>query len=109
MNWKIWIGILALVSGGGYYLYTDNINSKVEAKLSTHQLEVETKTNEIKTELTDTKQDLVNANKEQSIVIVKQVIKAKQNIESSINDKPLSPLMKQTLIDSQSIINGESQ
>lgn len=108
MNWKIWLCIIGLISGGGYYLYTDNIKSKVKSELLNEQILTNEKTNETKQELNVVKDEIISDMNNQKTIIAEKVKVAKQKIENSSEiNKPLSPVLKQTLIDIQSITRDE--
>ena len=104
MNWKIWLGIIALTSGAGYYLYTDNIKSKVNERLAQEQLITNIKTNEIKTELETASKEIVNDVSNKQEIVKRQSVIAKSKIVSIPDEnKTLSPVLKQTLIEIQQI------
>ena len=100
--------IIGLIGGGGYYLYTDNIKSKVKSELLKEQILTNEKTNETKQELNVVKDEIISDMNNQKTIIAEKVKVAKQKIENSSEiDKPLSPVLKQTLIDIQSITRDE--
>lgn len=107
MNWKIWLAIATILGGSGYYLYTNNIKSKVQSELLKEQIITNTKTQEIKQELNVAKDEIISNVSTQNTKVVEKVKIAKQKIVESVSDKPLSPLLKQTLIDAQSILGNE--
>ena len=60
MNWKIWLALATIVGGSGYYLYTDNIKSKVQSELLKEQIITNAKTEKIKQELDVSKVEIVS-------------------------------------------------
>ena len=107
MNWKIWLAIATILGGSGYYLYTDNIKSKVQSELLKEQIITNTKTQEIKQELNVSKNKIVSNVSKQNNKTAEKVNIAKQHIIDATFDKPLSPILKQTLIDAQTILGNE--
>jgi hypothetical protein len=71
------------------------------------QIITNTKTEEIKQELDVSKNKIVSNVSKQNNKTAEKVNIAKQHIIDATSDKPLSPLLKQTLIDAQTIIGNE--
>lgn len=107
MNWKIWLVLVTILCSSGYYLYTNNVKSKVQSELLKEQIITNTKTEEIKQELDVSKVEIVSKVVKHNNVVVEKVNIAKRHIIDATSDKPLSPLLKQTLIDAQSILGNE--
>ena len=107
MNWKIWLAIATILGGSGYYLYTNNIKSKVQSELLKEQIITNAKTEKIKQELDVSKVEIVSNVSKQNNKTAEKVQIAKQHIIDATSDKPLSPLLKQTLIDAQRILGNE--
>ena len=42
MNWKIWLVLVTILCSSGYYLYTNNVKSKVQSELLKEQIIVDT-------------------------------------------------------------------
>ena len=47
MNWKIWLVLVTILCSSGYYLYTNNVKSKVQSELLKEQIITNTKTEKI--------------------------------------------------------------
>ena len=107
MNWKIWLALATIICSSGYYLYTNNNKSKVQSELLKEQIITNTKTEKIKQELDVSKVEIVSKVVKHNNVVVEKVNIAKQHIIDTTSDKPLSPLLKQTLIDAQTILGNE--
>lgn len=107
MNWKIWLVLATIICSSGYYLYTNNVKSKVQTELSKEQIITNAKTEEIKQELDISKNEIVSKVVKHNNVVVEKVKLAKRHIIDATSDKPLSPLLKQTLIDAQTILGNE--
>ena len=90
MNWKIWLALATIVSGSGYYLYTDNIKSKVQSELLKEQIITNAKTEEIKQELDVSKNKIVSNVSKQNNKTAEKVQIAKQHIIDATSDKPLT-------------------
>ena len=107
MNWKIWLVLVTIICSSGYYLYTNNVKSKVQSELLKEQIITNAKTEEIKQELDVSKVEIVSKVVKHNNVVVEKVKLAKRHIIDATSDKPLSPLLKQTLIDAQTILGNE--
>ena len=107
MNWKIWLVLVTILCSSGYYLYTNNVKSKVQSELLKEQIITNTKTEKIKQELDVSKVEIISNISKQNNKTIEKVKLAKQHIIDATSDKPLSPLLKQTLIDAQTIIGNE--
>ena len=71
------------------------------------QIITNAKTEEIKQELDVSKNKIVSNVSKQNNKTAEKVNIAKQHIIDTTSDKPLSPLLKQTLIDAQIILGNE--
>ena len=107
MNWKIWLVLVTIICSGGYYLYTNNVKSKVQSELLKEQIITNAKTEKIKQELDVSKVEIVSNVSKQNNKTAEKVNIAKRHIIDATSDKPLSPLLKQTLIDAQTISGNE--
>ena len=107
MNWKIWLALATIICSSGYYLYTNNIKSKVQSELLKEQIITNAKTEEIKQELDVSKNKIVSNVSKQNNKTAEKVNITKRHIVDATSDKPLSPLLKQTLIDAQTILGNE--
>ena len=107
MNWKIWLALATIICSSGYYLYTNNNKSKVQSELLKEQIITNAKTEEIKQELDVSKNKIVSNVSKQNNKTAEKVNIAKRHIVDATSDKPLSPLLKQTLIDAQTILGNE--
>ena len=107
MNWKIWLVLVTIICSGGYYLYTNNVKSKVQSELLKEQIITNAKTEKIKQELDVSKVEIVSNVSKQNNKTAEKVNIAKRHIIDATSDKPLSPLLKQTLIDAQTILGNE--
>ena len=107
MNWKIWLVLVTILCSSGYYLYTNNVKSKVQSELLKEQIITNAKTEKIKQELDVSKNKIVFNVSKQNNKTIEKVKLAKRHIIDATSDKPLSPLLKQTLIDAQTILGNE--
>jgi hypothetical protein len=107
MNWKIWLVLATIICSSGYYLYTNNVKSKVQTELLKEQIITNAKTEKIKQELDVSKVEIVSKVVKHNNDVVEKVKLAKRHIIDATSDKPLSPLLKQTLIDAQTILGNE--
>ena len=90
MNWKIWLVLATIICSCGYYLYTNNVKSKVQSELLKEQIITNTKTEEIKQELDVSKNKIVSNVSKQNNKTAEKVQIAKQHIIDATSDKPLT-------------------